>query len=224
MLSFFAVNKDNNTKGTLLSSKCKEKVKVKDILRRPLVLSYNWGNNNSTQKIAKPLCERGFLATEMPYWLDIEGGMDFGDDLVMEMREGVAACDIVILMMSNAFCNSGNFLYEFVNIVQKAKHVIPLLVPDRRETRTGASGWTGEFEGKDWWKHAHNICDPKRSDLLTHPKSDLFKDIPWYYLAEFTPIDLQNERFRADGSLQDNSAAEKEIILRIMSRFFRYSV
>ena len=121
----------------------------------------------------------------------------------------------------SASCNSGNCLFEFINIIQNAKHVIPLLVPDCGDTRTGPSGWTGQFQGKDWWKHAQDICNPQRSDLLTHPKSASFKDIQWNYLAKFTPIDLRNESFKEDGSLQDNSASEKEIILRIMSCFFR---
>ena len=44
------------------------------------------------------------------------------------------------------------------------------------------------------------------------------------YLSAFTPIDLRNESLNEDGSLQDHSDAEKEIILRVMSRFFRSSV
>ena len=76
-------------------------------------------------------------------------------------------------------------------------------------------------QGQDWWKHARDICDPSRSDLLTHPSADLFKDIPWDYLATFEPIDLRGESLNEEGSLQDDSAAEHEIIRRVMSRFFR---
>ena len=52
------------------------------------------------------------------------------------MKEGVAGCDIVVLMISDAFCNSGNCMFEFINIVENRKYVIPLLVPDRGGTRT----------------------------------------------------------------------------------------
>ena len=221
MLSIFAVSKDTNTKGTLLCFGCKEKVKVKDILKRPLFLSYNWGKDLSTQKIAVPLCKRIFLATEMPYWLDVDGGMGFGDELITEMREGVAGCDIVILMISDAFCNSGNCLREFVHTVNHRKHIIPLLVPDCGPVRENgpSSGWTGEYTtgDEDWWKHAASICTSKDPDAPD-------KAIQWSYLSAFTPIDLRNESLNEDGSLQDHSDAEKEIILRVMSRFFRSSV
>ena len=219
MLSFFAVCKDTNTKGALPCFVCGEKVKVKEILRRPLFLSYNWGKDNSTQKIAKALCQRIFLWTEMPYWLDVDGGMSFGDELITEMREGVAGCDIVILMISDAFCNSANCLREFVHTVNHRKHIIPLLVPDHGETRTGPSGWTGEYSpgDQDWWKHAASICTNKDPDAPD-------KEIQWSYLSAFTPIDLRKESLQEDGSLHDNSDAEKEIIVRVMSRFFRSSV
>jgi hypothetical protein len=126
-------------------------------------------------------------------------------------------------MISDAFCNSGNCLFEYINIVQHAKYVIPLLVPDAGETRTGPSGWTGQYQGKDWWKHAQDICDPQsqKFGLLTHPRADLFKAIPWNYLANFQPIDLRGEMLNQDGSLQEDSVPEQEIIRRIMSRFFR---
>jgi Ran GTPase-activating protein (RanGAP) involved in mRNA processing and transport/GTPase SAR1 family protein len=221
MLFFLSKREGSNTKGMFFCFVCQTKVKVNHILKRPVFLSYNWGNNCSTQKIAKRLVERIFLATEMPYWLDVDGGMAFGDELVTEMKEGVAGCDIVVLMISDAFCNSGNCMFEFINIVENRKYVIPLLVPDRGGTRTGPSGWTGEYQGEDWWKHAQDICDPQRPDLKPHSASSSFKDIPWRYLAAFDPIDLRNESYQDDGSLLDNSPAENEIIRRIISRFFR---
>jgi hypothetical protein len=124
-------------------------------------------------------------------------------------------------MMSDAFCNSGNCLFEFINIVLNAKYIIPLLVPDHGGTRTGPSGWTGQHPGEDWWRHATDICDPQRPDLLAHPKAELFQDIRWNYLADFQPIDLRGESLNEDGSLKEDCAAEQEIIRRIMSRFFR---
>ena len=68
------------------------------------------GKQNCTQKIATKLVDRVFQATEMPYWLDVDGGMSFGEELVQAMQEGVRNCKIVILMISDAFCNSGNCL------------------------------------------------------------------------------------------------------------------
>ena len=221
MLDFLSKRESSNTKGTFYCGVCQTKVRVNDVLKRPIFVSYNWGNNNSTQKIATRLVQRIFLATEMPYWLDVDGGMAFGDELVTEMKEGVAGCEIVVLMISDAFCNSGNCMFEFINIVANRKHVIPLLVPDRGGTRTGPSGWTGQYQGEDWWKHARDICDPQRPDLLAHPAAASFKDIPWHYLADFDPIDLRDESYQDDGSLRDNSPAENEIIRRIISRFFR---
>ena len=224
MLSFFAVNKDSGngsgtqTKGTMYCFKCQAKVKVTDVLKRPIFLSYNWGHNGSTQRIAKPLCERIFLATEMPYWLDMDGGMGAGDELIGEMRQGVAECDVVIIMLSDAFCNSPNCLREFIHTATLGKHVIPLLVPDKGETRCGPSGWSGLFTPGDpsWWKHAEKICtcqDPDKPE----------RKIPWEYLAAFTPIDLRQEPLTQDGSLHDGSGAENDIVVRLTSQFFKHS-
>ena len=225
MLSFFAVNKDSGkgsgtqTKGTMYCFKCQGKVKVTEVLKRPIFLSYNWGHNGSTQRIAKALCERILLATEMPYWLDMDGGMGAGDEFIGEMRQGVAECDVVIIMLSDAFCNSPNCLREFIHTATLGKHVIPLLVPDKGETRCGPSGWSGLFTLGDpsWWKHAESICtcqDPDKPE----------RKIPWEYLAAFTPIDLRQEPLTQDGSLHDGSGAENDIIVRLTSRFFKHSV
>ena len=151
------------------------------------------GYKDSTQKIAMKLCDRVFQATEMPYWLDCDGGMSFGEEMAQEMREGVKNCKIVILMISDAFCNSGNCLFEFWNIVHNRKHVIPLLVPDAGPTsRFGPSGWTGQYQGKDWWKHAQDVFDFEK-DAANHPHKDILKNPPWDYLEEFKPIDLRGE-------------------------------
>jgi len=82
-----------------------------------------------------------------------------------------------------------------------------------------SSGWTGDYSpgNEDWWKHAESICNSQGPDAPD-------KDIQWSYLTAFTASDLRKESLNEDGSLQDNSDAEKEIILRIMSRFFRPSV
>jgi len=210
------------SKGVLYCGTCCTNVKVKEVLKRPIFLSYNWGKDLSTQKIARPLCERVFLATEMPYWLDIDGGMGFGDELVSEMRDGVAGCKVVILMISDAFCNSINCHREFSHTVRSGKYIIPVLVPDRGLVNTNVggqqrSGWTGAFVDGDenWWKHAETICQ-KNED-----PDEAGRKIDWSYLRGFTPIDLRKEEFQEDGSLQDDSAAENEIIRRVMGRFFR---
>jgi len=152
----------------------------------------------------------------MTYWLDVKGGMGFGDELITQMREGVAGCVIVLLLISDAFCNSANCIREFVHTVNLRKHVIPVLVSDKGPTRTGPSGWTGAYVSgdNDWWKHAERICTSKDPDAPD-------KVIPWSYLASFTPIDLRQESLQADGSLQDDSPAAHEVIERIMKRFFR---
>ncbi len=214
MLAFLSPHTVENS--TFYCTVCQGKVKVNHILKRCIFLSYNWGCNNSTQNIAAPLCQRILLETEMTYWLDIKGGMGFGDELITEMREGVAGCVIVLLLISDAFCNSANCLREFVHTANLRKHVIPVLVSDKGPTRTGPSGWTGAYVSgdTDWWKHAERICTSKDPDAAD-------KDIPWSYLASFTPIDLRQESLQADGSLQDDSPAAHDVIERIMKRFFR---
>ena len=227
---FYLAKERASTKGTLICNICGQKVKVKDILKRPIFLSYNWGFNKSTQRLAIPLCKRIFLATEMPVWIDIDGGMGFGDELGAEMREGVEDCDIVILLISDAYCNSGNCLCEFIHAVKNNKYIIPLLAPDHGETRTGCSGWTGGAD-ECWWEHAERICNPKGFDLPDHPMSASFEQIPWNYLASFSPIDLRRVSSpskvsslfegKEDFSLQGAATVEPEIIQRVMSRFFR---
>ncbi len=215
MLAFLSHTVEEST---FYCTVCQVKVKVNDILKRCIFLSYNWGCNNSTQKMAAPLCERILLETEMTYWLDVKGGMSFGDELVTEMREGVAGCVIVLLLISDAFCNSANCIREFVHTANLRKHVIPVLVPDKGPIRKGgpSSGWTGAYASgdTDWWKHAERICTSKDPDAPD-------KAIPWSYLASFTPIDLRQESLQADGSLQDDSPTAHEVIERIMKRFFR---
>ena len=87
-----------HSKGVIYCGTCHTNVKVNEVLKRPIFNSYQWGNNLSTQKIAVRLCERVFLATEMPYWLDIGGGMGFGDELVSAMQEGVKGCKVAMLL------------------------------------------------------------------------------------------------------------------------------
>ena len=76
---------------------------------------------------------------------------------------------------------------------------------------------------KGWWKRAQDIFDLENPDfgLAGHPMAHSFKDMPWDYLENFTPIDMRGEILKDDGSLLDDSAAECEIIRRVMSRFFR---
>jgi len=212
MLSFLSKDIDTNTMGTLFCTK----VKVTEILDRPFFVSYSWGNNLSTQKIAKSLCEKIFLVSEMPYWLDIDGCMGFGNELVMEMRKGVTGCD-----MSNAFCNCINCLREFIYTCSNPKYIIPLLVSDHGDVNTNvggsqSSGWSGqnEFGDEDWWKHAEQICQKNETPDIPG------EQIMWSYLASFSPMDLRNEHFKDDGSLTENSDAENEIILQNFQPFF----
>ena len=87
----------DSSKGILYCRTCQQNVKATEILKRPIFLSYQWGYQQSTQKIARHLCEKVFVETEMPYWLDIVNGMGLGDELIKAMREGVEDCQVAIL-------------------------------------------------------------------------------------------------------------------------------
>ena len=63
MFHFLTVDNMTNTKGMFYCGTCQNRVMVKEVLRRFIFCSYNWGKDLSTQKLAKSLCHKIFLVT-----------------------------------------------------------------------------------------------------------------------------------------------------------------
>jgi len=87
------------------------------------------------------------------------------------MKEGVAGCDIVVLMISGAFCKSGTCMFESImatslKTASTSSRCWCLTVGGRgpwgdEDRAIGMDGGICEY----WRRHAQDICDPERPDL-----------------------------------------------------------
>lgn len=211
--------------GSLECSRClaagrNPTIRVLDIVAPEVFVSYNWGVSTvgsdgakkySTQTIVKPLRHRLELEDDLVCWLDVGGGMGAGQNLKVEMAEGVRKCTVVVVFLSDAYVNSNNCKREIEHTLSMGKYIVPVLLPDRGELPNGiSSGWTGAGpEASDWWTHAHRVSRDQ-----THPDSGHI--MSWSGLKHFVPIDM-----RGDGQALPRSPAELEIRRRVLSRFHR---
>ena len=182
---------------------------ILSVLSPEVFLSYNWGKQLSTQAIVKDMRPRIEQDADVVCWFDVGGGMGAGQSHFVEMEEGIRKSTVVVIFLSDAYCNSGNCVREFLHATKHSKYLIVVLVPDAVAVREGgpSSGWTGEVTGredKSWWQHAAKICQ------CTDP--DTGKPVSWAALGQFTPIDLRR---------MEPEAAVLEIVQRIQSRFHR---
>ena len=191
-------------------------VRVMDIIVAEVFFSYNWGCNNSTQMMVRPMRLRIEQKADVICWLDVGGGMGAGQSQFAEMEEGIRKCTVVLIFISDAYCGSDNCVREFLHATRHSKYLIPVLVPNCGPTRTGPSGWTGPGPGeRDWWQHATK-CSSCRDP-------DTGKPFSWSALGQFEPIDLRVEGDEANHAAQKrvSEACELEIVKRIQSRFHR---
>ena len=207
--------------GAVQCPSCNMSIRILDIVVPEVFFSYNWGvldaaaGTFSTQEIVRLLrfvIENG---ADVVTWFDVGGGMGAGQSVGAEMEQGVAKSTVVIIFLSDAYCNSGNCVREFLHTVRHGKYVIPVLVPDKGPTRTGPSGWTGPGAGDAaWWRHADTCSDCKDPDSGA--------PFSWSELGRFTPVDLRvADAGDAEGAARALEAAEVEIVRRIQSRFHR---
>lgn len=221
-LLYFSEESMQDARSGSMSCPCCERagrhsnVRVLDIIVAEVFISYNWGCNNSTQLMVRPMRLRIEQKADVICWLDVGGGMGAGQSQFAEMEEGIRKCTVVLIFISDAYCGSDNCVREFLHATRHSKYLVPVLVPDLGPTRTGPSGWTGPGPGdRDWWQHATK-CSSCRDP-------DTGKPFSWSALGQFEPIDLRVVGDEANGAAQQRGAevCELEIVKRIQSRFHR---
>ena len=200
---------------------CNENIRVLDIVVPEVFLSYNWGVRDeaagtySTQEIVRSMRFAIEDGADVVTWFDVGGGMGAGQSVGAEMQQGVAKSTVVIIFLSDAYCSSGNCVREFLHAVKNSKFIIPVLVPNKGRTASGAaSGWTGPgADDAQWWQHANSCSDCKDPDTGA--------SFEWSALGKPAfggPVDLRV----ADGNAADLAEAPLDVIVRrIQSRFHR---
>jgi hypothetical protein len=108
-------------------------------------LSYNWGKELSTQKIVNSMRLQIEQGADVVCWFDVGGGMGAGQNLIQEMEEGIRKSTVVVIYISDAYCESRNCMREFLHATKQSKYLIIVLVPDHGPISPGgpSSGWTG---------------------------------------------------------------------------------
>jgi len=211
-------------------------LRILDIVVPQVFFSYNWGKKQtledgsdeySTQKSVTPLRSRIELGTNLLVWLDIGGGMGFGESHTDAMCDGISKATVVVIFLSDAYVNSHNCQREFLHAVRKSKYIVPVLIaPERPDIDDPSSdsrskqhhldsGWTGAYPvdpNKNWWHHILKVIP----DGVQSDPDDASQTIDWSLLGRFLPIDM-----RHTASQEPDSAEELTLIKKIMSRFHR---
>jgi hypothetical protein len=108
--------------GRVFCSECRISLRILDVIKCEVFVSYNWGFNKSTQLLIKPLIQKIELDTNSICWFDIHGGLSAGQDIIQEMEDGVANCIVFLLFLSESYilstnCRLGNpiiFMHMFL--------------------------------------------------------------------------------------------------------------
>jgi len=214
LLSFFDEANEQRL-GAMTCPKCAKlelpPLRILDIIAPEVFLSYQWGHRTqlfdgtsrySTQEMVKKFRSLIEVQADVLCWLDVGGGLASGQQLLLQIEQGMERAFVAVLFMSDAYCNSDNCLREFTWAVHGGKYLIPVLVPPPDDAPH--TGWTGHGHGDVfWWKHARDCC---KGEGAVEADS-----VPWEALQEFTPIDLRHAR----------DEAEHEIVRRVLARFHR---
>mmetsp|Transcript_37236 Transcript_37236/g.99101 ORF Transcript_37236/g.99101 Transcript_37236/m.99101 type:complete len:1895 (+) Transcript_37236:92-5776(+) len=206
---------DRQRVGMVKCSVCGESSRVMDVVPPEVFGSYNWGAKKpngeySTQEMVVKLLRDVEFHTDLVCWIDVEGGMGAGQDLIKEMLHGIIKSNVVVVFLSDAYVNSPNCKREFALACRFCKYLVPVLVPESASHVFGSNvGWTGRgAEDPQWWEHAERICqDP------THP-DDPSARIDWSILAMYKPIQFPV----LEG---DYGESLNQVIKRIMQRLHR---
>jgi hypothetical protein len=111
--------------GTMTCQYCRnanreERIRIIDIVVPEVFISYNWGQydevkkNWSTQAWVEPIKKRVEQRTDLICWFDVKGGMSAGQSHLDVMQEGIKRCSVVIMFLSDAYCNSENWYYNII--------------------------------------------------------------------------------------------------------------
>jgi Leucine-rich repeat (LRR) protein len=196
--------------GSINCPYCQVGIRILDIVVPEVFFSYNWGFNLSTQKLVKPLRDGIEEESEVVVWLDVGGGMGPGQSANEEMFKGVSRSTVVVIFLSDAYCQSGNCIREYHHAVRHCKFLIPVLVPNKGPVRPNgpSSGWTGPGPGdQNWFQHAATI-----SNKYNTKDPDTGDSVLWQALQSFEPIDLRPV------NMDDEKRVIEEVILEMVKR------
>ncbi len=200
-------DEDTQRHGVISCPMCLKKgrsdlIQILDILRLDVFISYNWGLNQCTQELIKPIVTHIELETGMLCWFDINGGLSAGDNCTEKMVKGVSDSCIVVIFLTDAYINSVNCRREFLAAVESKKYILPILMegwscssecPESPVPVAADSG--GADRVKKWWSHAQLVEQGRFKDAPDHSAYnvhgiDLFS-CPWKALDAFKCIDLR---------------------------------
>ena len=262
LMSFFAVPSGAETwtvstetkikkEGEVDCPKCRRArrpnmIPIIELIKPQVFFSYNWGSaitlpdgrkGLSTQAHVIPLRNRVELSTDLLVWLDVGGGMQYGQNHINLMAEGIKNSVVVVIFLSDAYVNSPNCQREYLHSVRNCKYIVPVLLPPEERSPNDPksdvnniseyvpnSGWTGKYDenehSKFWCQHIYSVIR-RNSDgssvRLKYDPDDASKKIDWRCLGAFRPIDMR-EAFKSQTL---DSKEEKKLIELIMSRFHR---
>mmetsp|Transcript_2337 Transcript_2337/g.5484 ORF Transcript_2337/g.5484 Transcript_2337/m.5484 type:complete len:317 (-) Transcript_2337:322-1272(-) len=197
--------------------RCQKEVDVLDVVPPQVFLSYNWGHDNSTQKMVRQVKQKIEDTTSLQCWLDVEGGINPGEDHMQRMEHGVSRCELFVMFVSDKYVKSANCRREYRRACETGKYIIPVFVPvlfakekdsDKKESE---SGWTGDT-AKDWWKSIAGVAGPGADEDV---------QVDWNRLASFSdPLELKATRHK-DGSVEVSDL--NQLVAAVQARVYRGS-
>ncbi|EKX45794.1 hypothetical protein GUITHDRAFT_108245 [Guillardia theta CCMP2712] len=208
---------------------CQREVEVLDVTPPQVFLSYQWGHENSTQKMVREVKRWIEEQTSLQCWFDVEGGINPGEDHMQKMELGVSRCEVFVVFMSDKYVKSANCRREFARACEAGKYIIPVLVPvlfepgqdsDRLESE---SGWKGDHRhADDWWKRVAVI--EGSGGAVQEVKVD------WRRLADFPKtfeigaewLEQQQQQDKAEGGL--NISRLEKLVAAVQARVYRGGV
>ncbi|EKX32523.1 hypothetical protein GUITHDRAFT_121310 [Guillardia theta CCMP2712] len=209
---------------------CQREMDVLDVTPPQVFLSYQWGHDNSTQKMVREVKRRIEEQTSLQCWFDVEGGINPGEDHMQKMELGVSRCEVFVVFMSDKYVKSGNCRREFARACEAGKYIIPVLVPVLYEASRDSkdleseSGWKGDKGGEDWWKRIAEL-EKETSEAANKVKVD------WTYLASFSkPLEVQAKREQQEQQQQEKDrgglhvSGLEALVAAVQARVYRGGV
>ncbi|EKX37649.1 hypothetical protein GUITHDRAFT_116126 [Guillardia theta CCMP2712] len=200
---------------------CGMHVDVFDVTPPQVFLSYQWGHKCSTQEMVKQVKRRIEEQTSLQCWLDVEGGINPGEDHMQKMELGVSRCEVFVVFMSDKYVKSANCRREFARACETGRYIIPVLVPvqfqpdqDSASGLESESGWKGDKRHQDWWKRISGIEQGEGAALEVEVNWRHFKSFPQTFELE---AEMRGEKVLVKRGVQ-------ELVAAVQARAYRGSI